>query len=259
MANWTRNQLLVALNLYCQLDFGKFHQGNPLIIEAAKRIDRTPSALAMKLCNFASLDPAITASGRKGLQGASALDRQIWEEFQQAPDTVGMESQALVDEMAANDAALGALSSAADVQEAPAPSYYASDTAATVKVRRKQHFFRQAVLSSYEGRCCMSGLRHPDLLLASHIVPWSRDEHNRLNPANGLCLSALHDRAFDKGLITVTPDLIIRVSGALRESESAPLAVDYLLALDGKPITSPHKFAPDKEFLSYHCRNVFKG
>jgi hypothetical protein len=259
MANWTRDQLLVALNLYCQLDFGKFHQGNPLIIEAAKRIDRTPSALAMKLCNFASLDPAITASGRKGLQGASALDRKIWGEFQQAPDSIGLESQALVDGMATDDAALSTLASTADVQEAPAPSYYAGDTAATVKVRRGQHFFRKAVLSSYEGRCCMSGLRHPDLLLASHIVPWSQDANNRLNPANGLCLSALHDRAFDQGLITVTPDLLIRVSSELREGESSTLAAEHLLALEGKPITLPHKFAPDREFLSYHSQEVFKG
>lgn len=96
--NWTREQLLIAINLYCQLPFGKFHQGNPLIIATAAKIGRTPSALAMKLSNLASLDPDITGSGRKGLAGASQLDRAIWAEFSANPDQVGYDSQVLVDQ-----------------------------------------------------------------------------------------------------------------------------------------------------------------
>lgn len=258
MANWTREQLLVALNLYCQLPFGKFHQGTPLIIETAKRIDRTPSALAMKLSNLASLDPAITQSGRKGLQSASALDKAIWEEFQKNPDALGYESQLIVDSLAEQNTALSPLSSNAGVEESAA-SYYAGSTTATVTLRVRQNFFRKAILSSYENRCCMTGLSHPALLVASHIVPWAVDEHNRLNPANGLCLSALHDKAFDRGLITVTPDFIIRVSKSLHDIEPSPMARDYLLGLDGKPITQPHKFAPHQDFLSHHSRAIFLG
>ena len=62
------------------------------------------------------------------------------------------------------------------------------------------------MLASYNATCCVSGLRHEKLGIASHIVPWSHDTHNRLNPQNGLCLSALHDRAYDQGLMAVLPD-----------------------------------------------------
>ncbi|MDQ6958011.1 MAG: hypothetical protein Q9M24_02735 [Mariprofundaceae bacterium] len=80
-SRWTKEQLKLAFNLYCQLPFGKLHKGNKEIIELAGLIGRTPSALAMKLCNIASIDPAITSSGRKGLGNASALDREVWDEF----------------------------------------------------------------------------------------------------------------------------------------------------------------------------------
>ena len=55
---WTRDELLVAFNLYCKTPFGRLHQRNPEIIRLASALGRTPSALAMKLVNFASLDPA---------------------------------------------------------------------------------------------------------------------------------------------------------------------------------------------------------
>ncbi|MGH8492167.1 MAG: HNH endonuclease [Moraxellaceae bacterium] len=257
MANWTREQLLVALNLYCQLDFGKFHQGNPLIIATTKQLDRTPSALAMKLCNLASLDPAITASGRKGLDGASALDKKVWAEFQAQPDKVGLESVAAMDALASKENTLEPLSSNS-VNEA-VPDYFGSNTTALVTVRRKQYFFRKAVLSSYESRCCMSGISHPKLLVASHIVPWAQDEHNRLNPANGLCLSALHDKAFDQGLLTVMPDLTIKISGALQETPQSTQDHALLIALAGHSITAPHKLAPHPDFLAWHNQHVFLG
>lgn len=76
--NWTSEQLKLAFNFYCQTPFGKLHSKNPQIMELAGLIGRTPSALAMKLVNFVSLDPSITQTGRKGLSGASALDRKIW-------------------------------------------------------------------------------------------------------------------------------------------------------------------------------------
>lgn len=257
MAHWTRDQLLVALNLYCQLSFGQFDRRTPLIIETAKLIHRTPSALAMKLANLASLDPAITQSGRSGLRGASVLDKALWQEFQHEPDRVALESQEAMDQLAQQSTFLNALSSQSGVAETPA-DYSATNTTATVAVRRKQYFFRKSVLSSYESRCCMSGIRHPQLLVASHIVPWSKDEQNRLNPANGLCLSALHDRAFDLGLITVTPDFHIRVSHALHETEDSTLASEYLLGLEGKEISLPHKFAPHSTFLEFHNHHIFQ-
>jgi len=80
-SRWTKEQVKLGFNLYCQLPFGKLHSRNPEIIELAKLIGRSPGAVAMKLSNIASLDPAITSTGRVGLRGASELDREVWEEF----------------------------------------------------------------------------------------------------------------------------------------------------------------------------------
>jgi predicted restriction endonuclease len=255
---WTREQVLVALNLYTQLPFGKMHRGNPLIIKTAQLIGRTADALAMKLNNLASLDPQITNTGRKGLQGCSALDKAIWMEFQQTPETIGYESQLLVDQLAHRDENLIDLASTNTKNEL-LPTYFSENKTANVKVRVQQSFFRKAVLSSYENRCCMTGLAEPRLLVASHIVPWSQETHTRLNPRNGLCLSALHDRAYDRGLLSVSPDFIIRVSPQLQKIEINPFTNDYLLKLDGMSIWLPKKFSPMREFLDYHYSNIFLG
>ncbi|MBU4432762.1 HNH endonuclease, partial [Patescibacteria group bacterium] len=92
-SNWNRQQLLVAFYLYCQIPFGKLHSRNPEIIKYASLVGRTSSALAMKLTNIASLDPAITSTGRKGLKGASLADRMMWEEMQNDWENFVAESQ----------------------------------------------------------------------------------------------------------------------------------------------------------------------
>jgi putative restriction endonuclease len=112
-------------------------------------------------------------------------------------------------------------------------------TTAIVRVRVNQARFRRAILASYNATCCMSSLRVPQLLVASHIVPWRMDTQNRLNPSNGMCLSALHDRAYDQGLITVLPDFTIRVGEALRHTELDPFAQTSLAQCQGQAIRLP--------------------
>jgi predicted restriction endonuclease len=126
-------------------------------------------------------------------------------------------------------------------------------TTTLAQVRVNQARFRKAVLASYNATCCVSGLRHEKLVIASHIVPWSQDTHNRLNPQNGLCLSVLHDRAYDQGLMTVLPDFTIRVSPALRARGDDGFMADALLRYDGAPITLPERFRPAPEFLAWHA------
>jgi putative restriction endonuclease len=131
---------------------------------------------------------------------------------------------------------------------------------AWVSVRLNQARFRRAVLASYGQRCCITGLSEPRLLVASHIVPWAEDTRNRLNPHNGLCLSALHDRAFDLGLITVTPgSLQVRVSERLRASVRDGFGLKALVALDGQPIRPPERYRPDDAFLGWHGRRFGFG
>ncbi len=249
MKKWERDELIIAFNVYCQLPFGKIHSRNPLIIRVSKKLNRTPSSLAMKMLNFASLDPMIIDSGRHGLGNASSSDRAIWQEFHQDWERLALEGQLLL--KTAN------VISSKKLENIELKDFSGETKKSTVEVRLKQSFFRQAVLSSYQNRCCMTGLGDHRLLIASHIVPWSKDKTNRLNPSNGLCLSALHDRAFDQGIITVLPDLRIGVSRHLNETKNEFCKM-AIVSLEGKKIKLPEKFLPLKEFLLYHNQEVFK-
>ena len=252
---WAREQLLVAFNLYCQLPFGKMHSKNPAIIKVAELLHRTPSALAMKLVNFASLDPAITGSGRSGLGNSSNADREIWNEFHADWDALAVESQSIVDSIALQDVP----ELASEVKEDVAQYFVGETRQVQTEQRVRQSFFRKAVLTNYGGECCITGLSEPRLLIASHIVPWSEDRNNRLNPHNGLSLSALHDRAYDLGLLTIRPDLKVRVSKELDGLVNNKFAKNALLQVDGKEIRAALKFRPDPEFLDWHQAKIFLG
>ena len=128
----------------------------------------------------------------------------------------------------------------------------------TTRARIGQTFFRDALLSAYRGRCCITGLATPELLIASHIVPWRTDQANRVNPRNGLLLSALHDSAFDSGLITIAEDMTVRVGSGLAD-EGDRFFAEAIGAYDGRPIEPAEKFQPEREFLDYHREEVFRG
>ncbi|MBK9995514.1 MAG: HNH endonuclease [Saprospiraceae bacterium] len=252
---WTKEQLKLAFHLCCQLPFGKLHSTESEIAELALLIGRTPSALAMKLVNFASLDPVITGTGRSGLGNASALNREIWCEAHTDWEGLALECERL-------RRLLGATSELLTVEAEGSenlliPDDFTGETRRVVTEQRiKQHFFRRAVLSSYRSRCCMSGLSEARLLIASHIVPWSKDKTNRLNPSNGLCLSAIHDRAFDKGLIFAHRRLAVVVCNELRKRDE-PFVKQVLLPLEGQQIELPERFRPDSAFLIRHREEVF--
>lgn len=248
--NWTRQQTLAALHVYFQLPFGQLHLKNPRIVELASWIGRTPGAVALKLVNFASLDPQVRASGRSGMGHASHLDEAIWMELDTDWDAVATEATKHFDEYGeAHGAHFGS-----DVAD-EFPELVEGKTAlATVKVRLNQARFRRAILASYNARCCISGLAEPRLLVASHIVPWSMDTHNRLNPRNGLCLSALHDKAYDIGLITVLPNFTVRVSRQFMDSDCDGFSQTSIAAFDGQRINMPERFGPNPAFLKAHAK-----
>ena len=93
---WSREQLILAVKLYCELPFGKMHKGNPNIISMAKVIGRTPSAVARKLVNFASFDLSLQERGIKGLTHASKLDKEIWDEFYNDWESLAFKSAKLL-------------------------------------------------------------------------------------------------------------------------------------------------------------------
>src|SRR5579864_2361555 len=204
--DWTREELIVAFNLYCKIPFGRIHIRNPLIIELARAISRTPSAVSWKLANFARLDPALKKRNIAGATHGSRAEVEIWNEFNSNWENLAFESERSLLQMTSS-------MPVPIVERTEFPEGKTRET--IIRARVNQGFFRAAVLAAYGGRCCITGLSIPELLNASHIVPWSVDVKNRTNPQNGLCLNAFHDRAFDCGLLTVTPDLKVRLSPRL--------------------------------------------
>ncbi len=86
-----------------------------------------------------------------------------------------------------------------------------------IKQRVNQNVFRNMVLNNYDFRCAITGINVPELPIASHIIPWAENEENRLNPENGICLSPLYDKAFDKGFIGISPEYRVLISKDLKE------------------------------------------
>ena len=253
---WTRHELLAALYLYCRLPFGNIHSDNPEVIRYADAIGRSPSSLAMRLANIASIDPVITSSGRKGLRGGVSRDlRAMWDYMNGDWHAFVAETLQALDEMGIVSESTDTSTDGEDnTSDRSGESYVVQTTA-----RRGQDFFRSAVLSAYNQRCCITGLSIPGLLVASHIIPWRIDIHNRLNPKNGLLLSVLHDHAFDKGMIAINNDYKLIVSPfALAGFADDAFFASTVIAYQGRQIHLPEKFIPDREFLAYHREHIFQ-
>lgn len=136
------------------------------------------------------------------------------------------------------------------------------DQLSITKRRKGQDYFRRMILANYGGRCALTGISVPQLLLASHIIPWADKSHkkDRLNPCNGICLSALYDKAFDNGLFTISPDdYTIQLSSALREYGTHEYFDKQFGSISGKQITMPIEYKPNRDFLAYHRDHVFVG
>jgi len=247
--NWSREELIVAFNLYCKTPFGRIHVRNPEIISLAKILGRTPSAVSWKLANFARLDPTLQKRNISGATHGSKEEIEIWNEFSADWERLAFESENLLAKMTGTD--LG------QIVESAEPLRRGKEREAMVRIRVNQGFFRATVLAAYNNRCCITGLAIPDLLNASHIVPWSIDVANRVNPRNGLCLSAIHDRAFDRGLLTITTDHRVKISTKLKLVPVTDSLRIFLLNFDGAKINMPDRFIPDASFLDYHNKNIF--
>ena len=248
---WTRDELILAINLYCKTPFGKIHRNNPKVIELATLIGRTPNSVSFKLVNFASFDPSLKARGIKGASNASKLDLEIWNEFYNDWDRLPFESEKLL--------AKYANSSVEQVSEIEIDDLPKEGKVRTqlVKVRVNQNFFRAMVIASYNNKCCITGISNRELLVAGHIRPWGVDEKNRMNPQNGLAINALHDKAFEAGLITILPNYKVKVSSILKKSKDESIK-EYFVRYDNQSIILPKRFYPAKEFLEYHNDERFK-
>jgi len=249
---WTHDELVLAFYLYCQIPFAQTTARNPDVARLARFLGRTPSSVARKLGNFGAFDPRLATQGIKGLIHHSRADRAVWDQFNGRWAALVRESQRILKDLSLAEYADSDL--AEGVISIPKG---ATEKLATVPTRVYQSFFRRAVLSAYDFTCCICGVDMQELLIASHIVSWSRNESTRTDPQNGLCLCALHDRAFDRGLLSVNAETYqVEVSRRVLASRSSFVGA-ILTAFDGESIRLPRRFAPKDEYLDWHAQNVF--
>ena len=262
---WTRDQLLVAFNLYCRIPFSKTKANNPSVIQIAQLVGRSPAAVAMKLGNFGSFDPALRNRGIKGLSQTAKRDREIWDEFNQnwgklTVDSVLAKERLLSTAQTKNGRTdrtgwSGKSSPEKLEQLLTGPTEVVRET----RVRLHQRFFREAVLASYGISCCVCSNPVPELLTAGHIIPWAEREDLRANPRNGLCLCSLHHSAFDCGLWTLDESFKIILSSHLTKYLPSQTLEANFLQFSRSDIRMPDKFWPQEKFLAHHRLNLFRA
>jgi putative restriction endonuclease len=244
---WTREELFLAVNLYCKLPFGKLDRNTKEVKDLAALIGRTANSVALKLVNFSSLDPAVVSRGIKGMGNASRLDNEVWDVFCNDWSGALSDSEKLLADIKITT--VERLNNV-DVEDLLLEG---KERQQLINIRVNQALFRTMILAGYNSTCCITGIDNSSLLVASHISPWSKDEKNRLNPRNGLCLNALHDKAFDRGLITISAvDYRICVSSSLMKNNSSAGTTYNFASYVGKTISLPHRFKPCKELLKAH-------
>lgn len=252
--NWTDNETKMAFALYFLLEPNQISKHNADVINLATAINRTPSAVALKLWNISAHDPNRIEAGHVGMKHSNRLDRQIWLEYESRGDELISESLDLLSETTneQNQKWDSFKQIAAEFSSLPE----GKERTARIRQRVNQQYFRSTLLTNYQGACCITGLAVPSLLVASHIKPWAvcDPKTERLAGRNGLLLNALHDRAFDQGYITIDTDYKVRVSRHIKKSQD-PL--NWLWAYNGAPIQLPKAQKPDMELLEYHNDVIF--
>lgn len=252
VSNWSHEETQMAFVLYMMLPPSQIRADNEDVIALAQAIGRSPKAVKAKLYNIAAHDANRTKEGRRGLSHGSAYDEAIWEEFAADPD-------------AFLESATNLLSKAVAGNQQPPHLVYdyieqlpvGKERPAQTTQRINQAYFRNTLLKNYDGHCCVTGMDIPQLLIASHIKPWKASDPatERLAASNGLLLNALHDKAFDQGLITLDNDYRIIVSSTVSRTSSAE---EWLYRFAGEQITLPQVMPPDPRFIEYHNDVIFK-
>jgi putative restriction endonuclease len=249
--NWTQKELIAAFNLYCKITFGSIHHRNPKIIQLSELIKRTPSAVSFKLSNFASFDPELKARGIRGMKNASKKDADIFEQFYNDREKLAFESEIVLAEFEEKT-----IEEKLYHQLPELDNFIGEEKERYVKTRVNQHFFREMILANYDGKCAITGIDIPQMIYASHIIPWSKNKEQRLNPANGICLSAHFDSAFDKGLISFDSDYKLILNSRFNEMQHKPFYNNWFKQFEGSKLQLPFKAKPGLEFLEWHRKEL---
>lgn len=249
---WTRNEFILTLNLYYKLPFGRLHTRTKEVQELAALLGRSVNSIALRLVNFAACDPYIRATGRTGMESGMQQCQPYWDEFANDRERLLFESEQILAELQGTTVEQKFKTALLDIND-----YTGEEKIREVATRVNQSIFREKILSNYEYKCAITGIDIPQLLVASHIIPWSVNKEERLNPANGICLSSLYDSAFDRGLIGFDKNYKVVLSNKLQENYEKPYYSNYFSSIDGLQMALPEEFKPDIHFLEWHMDVIF--
>lgn len=250
---WTRNEFMAVFNLYLKTPFGKMSRSNPDVIRLAALIGRSANSVALRLVNFAVCDPILRQRGIKGMQGGIKQCQPYWDEFFADKDKFIFESERILANYQHTSVEFKYKKALDNIPD----DLTGEDKRREVKTRVNQGVFRLIILANYNSKCALTVIDIPELLVASHIMPWADKKEERLNPENGICLSSLYDKAFDQGLITFSDDYKTILSSKIKANVGKSYYADFFEPIDGKQLLTPEKYFPNKRFLEYHRDVIF--
>ena len=238
---WSREQEIVALYMYCLIPFNKVSGNNPHIAKMANIIGRpNANSLKAKIGNFGKFDTNLAAVG---LGHSSHLDEEIWNEYNGRWQDLEVDALKLIEKF----------QHANHEEQTEIPFIpIGKEREVVIKQRINQSLFRNMVLSAYNNTCCITGLARPELIEACHIIDWADDEKNRINPCNGLAMNVLFHRAFDKLYLGISTDLRVIISDKLYDGlrgKDKDKTYEIFNPYNGKNIMLPKKFKPNIEFI----------
>lgn len=244
MNAWSREDIIVAYALYCVTPLKKINPSNKVIQQVAEIIPHSVASIVMRMRNFQYIDPQVSA----GLRNVAKADRMIYEEFKHDWGDLSLEAETLTGLDIFDSSPL----------QGAKPLSSLTDHG---KVSRERHFFKKAVLATYDNRCFISGCALPQMLVASHIKPYSqcRSEADRVSPDNGICLNTFYDKAFDRGLITITPSMKLYVSPVILNAPQDDFTARWLTSLDGTVLPLPPDFRRVESFWSTTTTKFLRG
>ena len=250
---WTRDEMILVLNLYLKTPFGRMHKSNPDVIKIASLIGRTPDAVAYRLVNYAACDPQLRQRGISGMSHGGKKCEEYWNDFIDDREKLLFESERILAQYEGVS-----LEKKFEKQLKDIPTDVMGETRIRqVRTRINQNLFRQITFANYDGKCALSGIDIPDLLVASHIIPWAKSTKERLNPENGICLSSLYDKAFDQGLISFDVETKVIFSTRLLSNIEKSYFDIFFRPIYHQPLAEARKYAVNPDFLEWHRDCIF--
>jgi len=257
--NWTRDEFILVMNLYTKIRYGQFNNRNAEVIKLANLIGKTPGAVAYKLVHLSSQDPYHKNRGIKGLKNPGKNAIEIYKDFSNNWDEMLYESEVLLAKYQ-NKTIEEVFLEKDEIKKINADllnGKQGSDVQRLVKTRVNQSLFRKVIVNNYSSTCAICGLNIEKLLVASHIIKWSENQSQRLNPENGICLCNIHDKAFEVGYLGINSEYKILVSDKLEIIKDKETHISLFKRHENKSILLPDKFYPNIAFLETHFSTVF--